>query len=744
MTKRKQLLKMLASLLLAVMMVLQLCAVPSAAKTISSAKGENIFLYATDKTGKSVLVKVMTLDELKKISHGQSNGENYYLSTTDNYPTTQYCEARGFTLQELVDYAKSVTTVKGADSLSFASGDSISFMATDSYGNYNRSWSYDELYGEKRYYFEGLYDSSTGWKTGWEIEGEDNSKYGITLDEYNSKYSSSDPYYADKRTVFESGVEMPAILATESLSGRTTSETLVASTELGIASYIKANGGKVAGCLSNALTDDYALRLNIPMSEADLMSAHRTSYDNFKWIYNMKLESSGNTGITSLGTVAEPVPSFSLSGNTLTITFSCATSGASIYYGWDGAPQTLYTGPIKVDVSGRNLDSNPVTVYANAVKEGYDDAGVMTFKYPGMAPSFQTVYSGMTGSDLTFAAADGVSSADWSAWTNALSFITLKTPSVNGYATIDKSKYKINNTAKTITFDSSLFTETGSYSFVFHAAKYADKSVSVTMKKAAPTVSTDSTVSLGSPVTLSFNEAAYSSGLSIYVTPADGSRTLISGSYIDRTQSGKAVIKAEYFTAAGSAMSTAGTYTLELVNNSYSPSSQNVTVSLTGGGTSFTDVKQGEWYYSYVTELAGAGVINGVGNGLFKPSGTLTWGQSVKLLMLATGYDEQSPTGTHWASGYMDKAVADGIIPAGKNPDAAISRLEFCQSAAKALGLTASDKASPFTDTADGSVTALNEKGIIDGVGNGLFAPDKTLTRAQISKIIYLIRNMEA
>jgi hypothetical protein len=92
----------------------------------------------------------------------------------------------------------------------------------------------------------------------------------------------------------------------------------------------------------------------------------------------------------------------------------------------------------------------------------------------------------------------------------------------------------------------------------------------------------------------------------------------------------------------------------------------------------------------------------------------------------------------------MDKAVAEGIIPAGKNPDAAISRLEFCQSAAKALGLAASDKASPFTDTADGSVIALNEKGIIDGVGNGLFAPDKTLTRAQISKIIYLIRNMEA
>jgi hypothetical protein len=720
-------------LLLTLVLLLQVAMVPAAAKTITSAKGDTIFFYATDTNGASVLLKVLSLAELKTLSHGQNDTENYYISTTDNYPTTQYCEARGFTIPELVQYVQSVTTVSGAKNLTYTGDDTMRFMATDSYGNYTRSWTYDELYGVKRYYFEGLYDTTTGWNTGWEVAGDDNSKYGITLDTYNTTYRDTDPYYDQKRAVFDSGVETTVILATESYSGRTTSDTLVSSTEPGIASYIAANGGVVAGSLKDVLSEDYALRLSLPMTEADLMSAHRTSYDNFKWIYNLQLDMAGTSTIQSKGTVAAATPTYSLSGSTLTITFSCETAGASIYYGWDGAPQTLYTGPITVDVSDRDLDASPVTIYATAVREGYDDAGVQTYQYPGMAPTFQTVYSGMTDTALTFTAADSVSAADWSAWTAALNFVTLKTPAVNGYVTVDKTAYTVDNSARTITFDASLFPDNGSYSFVFHATKYADKSVSVTMKKAAPTLQTASQASLGADVTISYDNAAYSSGLSVYVTPAGGSRTLLSGTYLDKTQSGSVTIRGAYFTEAG-------TYTLELVNNSFSPASQTVTVTLTAG---FTDVPAGVWYETYVTELVAAGVVNGVGNGLFQPNGTLTWGQAVKLLLLAVGEDEQAPTGSHWASGYMDKAVADGIIPAGMDPNGAISRLQFCQAASKALGLETTLTASPFTDTADADVLALYEAGIIDGVDNSQFSPDTTLTRAQISKIIWCVLHLE-
>ena len=725
--------KKVISTLLAVVLLLSL-ALSASAKTISSDSADNVFFYATNTQGKAVLLKIIPLDELKALSHGQPNGNNYYVSTTDNYPTTQYCEARGVTVDELLSYVKAKSTVSGARSVGFSGEDELRLMATDGYGSYSRNWTYDELYGVKRYYFEGLFNS---WRMGWEIAGEDNSKFGLSLEEYNERYSGKDPYYADKRAVFDGGVEMPVILAVESYSGRTTTDTLTASTEPGIASYIAANGGTAAGSLKNALTEDYALRLCLPMTEADLMAAHRTAYDNFKWIYNLCLDMVNAPELPSQGTVEAPVATFGLSGNTLTVTLTSATSGASIYYGFDGAAQTLYTGPFTVDVTGRDLSASPVMVYASAVKEGWDDEGMQTLKYPGMAPAFKTLYSGMAGETLVFSAADGVSNADWTSWTNAVTFVSLKTPSAGGYATLDAAKYTIDNTSKSISFDASLFTQSGSYSFVFHAAKYADKGTSVTIKQAAPELRTEAQTVFGQRVTVSFDNAAYNSGLSVYVTPANGSRTMISSNYLDRTKAGQVSINEEYFAMDSGAMKTPGRYTLELVNNSFSPESQSMELTL-----GFADVAAGSWYYDYVMDLAGAGTVSGVGGGRFNPDGTLTYGEAMKLLMLSTGYGEQAPTSAHWAGGYMDTAASDGLIAFGTDPDAKISRLEFCRAAAKALGVETSLSVSPFPDTSDGAVLALYERGIISGNDDGSFDPSGTLTRAQISRIIWSMLNI--
>lgn len=714
-------------------------AAPAAAKTASSEKADNVFFYAENAEGKSVLLKVMTLEELKKLAHGQADGNNYWFSGTDNYPAAQYCEGRGFTVNELVEYVKSKSSVNGVESIRFSGKDALKLMATDSYGNYSRSYTCEDLYGVKRYYFEGLYDEKKGWNTGWEAGGGDGSKYGLTLEEYNSVYKNNDPYYANKRSVFQNGLEMPVILAAESYSGRTAGQTLISSTEPGIASYIKANGGIAAGSLKHVITDDYVLRLCIPMTEADLMAAHRTAYDNFKWIYNMRLDMVNAPRIQSLGTVVEPVPSFSLNGDKLTVSFSCATAGASVYYGFEGAAQTLYTAPVTIDVAGRNLESDPVTVYAAAVKEGYDDAGVLMYKYPGIAPAFKTVYSGMSGESLTFSAADHVSSADWNAWTAAVNFITMKAPSESGYTAVNRTKYRINRNEKSITFDSSLFTETGSYSFVFHATKYADKRVSAVMKKAAPALSAADSFVFGQAITVRFGDTGYSDGLSVYVSDGNGKRTMISSGYLDRTQKGQASVKPEYFTANSSGISGAGVYTLEFVNNSYSPSSQTVKITLTGG---YTDVPANAWYYTYVTELSESGVINGMGNGRFAPQGTVTWGQALKLLMLAAGYEEQAKTSAHWASGYLTRAAEDGLTGYSGSLDAAISRLDFCKAAAKALKAETALTVSPFADTNDTDVLALNELGIINGMADGRFAPANTLTRAEISKIIWCIQNL--
>jgi hypothetical protein len=750
--------KRLLALILAAALVLALC-VTASAKTLESAKAENIFFYATDANGKSVLLKVISLADLKAIAHGQADGRNYYISSTDNYPTTQYCEARGVTIPELVDFVKSKTTVVGADKLGFAGNDTIRLMATDSYGNYNRSWTYSELYSVKRYYFEGLFNS---WKVAWEIAGDDNSKFGLSLEDYNEKYKDTDPNYDAKREVFDSGVVTVPILATESFSGRTTSDTLVQSTEIGIADYIAKNGGKVAGSLKGVLSDATALRLALPMTEADLMAAHRTAFDNFKWTYNLLLTSSaGQAAIKSLGTVTEPIASVTLSGDTLIISLSCETSGATIYYSEDGAPQIPYTKSIIVNVAGRDLTKEPFTFYTTAVKEGYDDAGIITAKYPGLAPSFKTLYSGMANAPLTFAAQDSVSASDWKLWTSALTLITLKTPAINGYVKIDTAKYAIDNNVKTITFDASLFPDTGSYSFIFHAAKFADKSTSLTLKKATPTVIPASNLTIGNDLVFTFNDSDYQTGLTLYVTPSNGDSVMISTSFLDRTQSGKVTLKAAYFDSPGCAIFNAGTYKFSFVNSRYEPGTvelDNVQLTIDNLDT-FTDLTPGEWYYDAVNYVLTNGLIDAKTAQTFGKSEPTTRGELVIALYRLEDSPEVDnsaefsdvPQNTELANA-VAWASANKVVAGNGNgtftPNANITREMIAvmfQNYAKYKGFEypAVGDLSAFTDandTADWARSGLSwavAQKIFVGNGNGTITPKATTTRAMVAQILY-------
>ena len=48
-----------------------------------------------------------------------------------------------------------------------------------------------------------------------------------------------------------------------------------------------------------------------------------------------------------------------------------------------------------------------------------------------------------------------------------------------------------------------------------------------------------------------------------------------------------------------------------------------------------------------------------------------------------------------------------------------------------------------FTDCDDVAVLALADAGIINGYPDGTFGPAKTLTRAEISKIMYLLMKLD-
>ena len=156
----------------------------------------------------------------------------------------------------------------------------------------------------------------------------------------------------------------------------------------------------------------------------------------------------------------------------------------------------------------------------------------------------------------------------------------------------------------------------------------------------------------------------------------------------------------------------------------------------------FTDVKQSDWFYTYVKDLVDDGTVNGMTETTFVPNGTLTYGQALKLIALAVGETEPAKSGTHWASGYLTLAKSKGWLSEDVNLDGTITRLALCGIAAKAKGLTEQPEANPFTDTDDKDVLALNKVGVINGMTETTFQPEGQLTRAQISKIIWVLRSV--
>lgn len=113
------------------------------------------------------------------------------------------------------------------------------------------------------------------------------------------------------------------------------------------------------------------------------------------------------------------------------------------------------------------------------------------------------------------------------------------------------------------------------------------------------------------------------------------------------------------------------------------------------GGIGVTDVSTNDWFHGYVADMTKAGVVSGYPDVTFRPKGNVTWGEALKLVLKATGYGEFE-AGTHWASGYMDKALADGFIDHEVDLNSAITRGEMADLTAKAMKLAPSTSPNPI------------------------------------------------
>lgn len=98
----------------------------------------------------------------------------------------------------------------------------------------------------------------------------------------------------------------------------------------------------------------------------------------------------------------------------------------------------------------------------------------------------------------------------------------------------------------------------------------------------------------------------------------------------------------------------------------------------------------------------------------------------------------------HWAGSMIDTLYKNGIVSGSDgrfNPDANITRAEFCTMLAKAFYKGQIGDANKFTDVSAEKwyfpfVSLLAQKGVINGKGDGIFAPDEMISRQDMCAII--------
>lgn len=166
----------------------------------------------------------------------------------------------------------------------------------------------------------------------------------------------------------------------------------------------------------------------------------------------------------------------------------------------------------------------------------------------------------------------------------------------------------------------------------------------------------------------------------------------------------------------------------------------------------FSDVSTSAYYYEAVKWAQEKGITGGIGNGLFGPNQPCTRAQIVTFLWRAAGSPEPKSMSSFSdvsADSYYAKAVAwaveNGITTGtgdGKfSPDATCTRAQSVTFLFRAIGKLVDSKAE-FSDVLTDSYYAnavawAVENGVTNGIGDGLFGPNNSCTRAQIVTFLF-------
>ena len=171
----------------------------------------------------------------------------------------------------------------------------------------------------------------------------------------------------------------------------------------------------------------------------------------------------------------------------------------------------------------------------------------------------------------------------------------------------------------------------------------------------------------------------------------------------------------------------------------------------------FNDVKPGDYFYDAVNWAVEKGITTGTSATTFSPNASCTRAQIVTFLWRASGSPEPKTASNPFtdvaANAYYCKAVlwavengiTTGTSATTFSPDSPCTRAQGVTFLWRANGRKAASAAASFTDVASDAYYApavawAAEQNVTGGVGNGLFSPDTTCTRAQNVSMLYRLR----
>ena len=153
----------------------------------------------------------------------------------------------------------------------------------------------------------------------------------------------------------------------------------------------------------------------------------------------------------------------------------------------------------------------------------------------------------------------------------------------------------------------------------------------------------------------------------------------------------------------------------------------------------FSDVEAGSWYAEAVAAMAEAGLMEGTGNNIFQPFGTVT--RATMWTILARMDGAETAGGGSWYEKARAWAVAEGVSD-GTNPGAVVTREQIAAMLYRYAGSPAAEETLDFADRGAVSAWAADamawavEEGILTGTPDGRLNPQGTATRAEAAVML--------